>query len=118
MNPVFQNLLQDKYKSSMRSFLQWYNDKYPNSISVFQNLPFTMQIGVYLEYFETIYNLIIIVNTKGYSIQFTDERKTPIHGVNNMQYNHYKYEHNEPKLILFGFELGILWLFENYDLPF
>lgn len=118
MNPVFQKLLQPQYKSAIRPFIQWFDARYPNSIVLFQNLPFTMQIGVYLEYFETVYSLIVITNRYGYSIQFSDDRKTPIHGVNNMQYNHYKFEYNEPKSIIFGYELGIIWLFNNYDLPF
>jgi hypothetical protein len=85
---------------------------------MFQNLPFPHQLGVYLEYFETIYKLIILVNTNGYSIQFADNRLTPIYGKNNMQYNHYKFDYTEPKSILHGYELGITWLFENYDVPF
>ena len=116
MNPVFQKLLQQP--SAMRPFLAWYNTRYPNTLVAFQNYPFPHQIGVYLEYFETMYNLIIMVNTKGYSIQFSDNRKTPIHGVNNIQYNHYKYDHAEPKSVIYGYELGIQWLFENFDLPF
>jgi len=116
MNQLFQKLLVNK--SAMRPFIQWYDGRYPNSLSVFQDLPFTMQLGVYLEYFETLYHLIIIVNTKGYIIQFSDDRKIPIHGVNNMQYNHYKFEYNEVKTIIHGYELGIAWLFENYDVPF
>lgn len=116
LNPVLQNLLQNK--TAIKPFLQWYNGRYPNSLPLFQDLPFAFQIGVFIEYFETIYNLIILVNTKGYSIQFSDNRVTPIYGVNNMQYNHYKYDYKEPKCILYGYELGIKWLFENYDLPF
>ena len=116
MNPVFQKLLQQP--SSIRPFLLWYSVQYPNTLATFQNDPFTKQLGVYLEYFETIYKLIVLVNTKGYSIQFSDNRQTPIVGINNMQYNHYKYDHAEPKSILYGYKLGILWLFENFDLPF
>lgn len=118
MNPIFQLLLQDKYKSATRQFLIWYNTKYPNSLAMFQNLPFTMQIGVFLEYFETIYNLVVMVNTKGYAINFTDNRNIPLVNENNFSYNHYKYEYHEPKSIIYGYQLGILWLFENYDLPF
>lgn len=116
MNSVFAKLLQNK--SAMRPFIQWYDAQYPNALAVFQTLPFNHQLGVYLTYFETIYNLIIIVNTHGYSIQFSDNRLTPIYGKNNMQYNHYKYDYTEPKSILFGYELGIMWLFENFDVPF
>ena len=115
MNPIFQKLLENK--SAMRPFLLWYNEKY-NTIALFQNLSFTHQIGVYLEYFESMYNLTIIVTVRGYTIQFNDNRKTPIVGVNNMQYNHHKYDYTEPKSIVYGYELGVKWLFENYDVPF
>lgn len=115
MNPVFQKLLADP--SSVRPFLQWYNDKYKD-IQVFQNLPFPHQIGVYIEYFETIYNLVIMVNTKGYTIHFSDNRKVPLKTENNLVYNHHKYTHEEPKSVIYGYELGITWLFKNYDLPF
>ena len=118
MNVVFQKLLKEN-TSALKPFIQWCAGKYgTTSIAAFQEMPFTYQLGVYLEYFETIYSLIIIVNTKGYSIQFSDDRKTPIRGENNMFYNHHKYEHNEPKSIIYGYELAIVWLFENFDLPF
>ena len=116
LNPIFQKLLLNK--SSIKPFLQWYSGRYPNSIALFQDLPFAFQIGIYLEYFESMYNLIINVTTRGYSIQFSDNRKVPIYGANNMQYNHYKYDHTKPKSIIYGYELGIIWLFENYALPF
>lgn len=118
MNPLFQELLSKEYTVGMKEFLHWYNDKYPNTISLFQNLPFTMQLGVYLEYFESIYNLIVLVSTKGYRIQFTDNRITPIHGENNMQYNHYKFDHVKDSNIMIGYEIAIKWLFQNYNLPF
>jgi hypothetical protein len=118
MNQVFQELLHKDNTVAMKEFLQWYNDKYPNTISLFQNLPFTMQLGVYLEYFESIYNLIVLVSTKGYRIQFTDTRITPIYGINNMQYNHYKFDYEDSKNIMIGYESAIKWLFENYNLPF
>ena len=118
MNAVFQKLLKEN-STALKPFLQFYIGKYgANGLAAFQEMPFTFQLGIYLEYFETIYNLIIIVNTKGYSIQFSDDRKTPIRGENNMFYNHYRYEYNEPKSIIFGYECGIIWLFTNYDLPF
>lgn len=115
MNPIFQKLLLNK--SAMRPFLQWYNDRYKD-LAVFQNDPFTKQLGVYLEYFETTYSMIVLVNTFGYSIQFSDNRKTPIVSENNMQYNHYKFAYNEPKSIIYGYQLAVEWLFENYDVPF
>lgn len=118
MNPLFQTLLHEEYKVAMRTFLQWYNEKYPNTISLFQNLPFTMQLGVYLEYFQSMYDLIVLVSTKGYRIQFTDNRVTPIHGQNNMQYNHYKFDYEDSKNIMIGYEEAIKWLFSNYNLPF
>lgn len=118
MNVVFQKLLKNN-TSALKPFMQWYAGKYGvNSIASFQEFPFTFQLGVFLEYFETIYSLIVIVNTKGYSIQFSDDRKTPIRGENNIFYNHYRYDHTEPKSIIYGYELAIQWLFENYDLPF
>jgi len=98
MNPIFQKLLQNP--SAMRPFVQWYNERYKD-LAVFQNLPFPHQLGVYLEYFETMYKLIILVNTKGYSIQFSDNRQVPIAGENNMYYNHYKFDYTEPKSILY-----------------
>lgn len=116
MNPIFQQLL--KKTNAIKPFINWYNSKYPNGLATFQNLPFSHQIGVYLEYFETIYTLVILVNTHGYTIHFTDDRKAPLYGENGTMYNHYKYKHSEPKSILYGYELGILWMFDNYDLPF
>lgn len=116
MNPIFQKLLQNK--SSFRPFIQWFDTTYPNMLSLFQTLPFTMQLGVYLAYFETIYKLVIMVNTKGYTIHFSDNRAVEIKNQNNLTYNHYKFDHTEPKSIIFGYELGIQWLFENFDLPF
>ena len=83
---------------------------------MFQNLPFSHQIGVYIEYFETIYNLTVISSRKGYTIHYTDK----FYNIDkaNPEYAHYKFNHNEDKSIIYGFELGIIWLFENYDVPF
>lgn len=117
MNQVFQLLLTEKYKSAMRPFVQWYNTKY-NDLAVFQNLPFEHQIGVYLTYFETIYNLYIVSSPKGYSIHFVDNRNVPLSGRDSMDYNHYRFDNNEPKSIIYSYQLAIIWLFENYDLPF
>ena len=116
MNPVFQKLLQQP--ASIRPFVQWYNTQYPNGLAIFQDLPFSHQIGVYLEYFETIYHISITVSTKGYGIYFSDDRAIPLYNENNLTYNHYRFNHNEPKSIIYGYELGIQWLFKNYDLPF
>jgi hypothetical protein len=117
MNLVFQKLL--KKPESFKPFIQYYASKYgTQSVSLFQELPFSHQLGVYLEYFESIYNLIVLVSTKGYRIQFTDNRKTPIRGENDMQYSHYKFNHTEPQGIMIGYEMAIEWLFDNYDLPF
>lgn len=116
MNPVFVELL--KLNSSIRPFLEWYNMKYPNQLAIFQNLPFSHQIGAYIEYFETMYKLVILVNTKGFTIHFTDSRHTPLDAKNMFKYYHHKYEHTEPKTVMHGYELGIVWLFKNYDLPF
>jgi hypothetical protein len=101
----------------MRPFIVWYNTTY-NDLAVFQNLPFEHQIGAYLKYFETMYKLYIIVSPKGYSIHFVDNRNVPLSARDSIMYNHYRFEHNEPKTIIYGFELAIFWLFENYDLPF
>jgi hypothetical protein len=102
----------------MRPFIQWYDGKYPNSLAIFQNLPFEHQLGVYLAYFETLYKLYIIVSPKGYSVQFVDSRTIPLSTRESMAYNHYKFDYNEPKSIIYGYELAINWLFENYDVPF
>lgn len=117
MNPLFKSLLAN-CPIGMRQFLEWYNMTYPNQLVIFQNLPFSHQIGVYLEYFQTIYNLVILVNTKGFTIHFTDQRKTPIDTLSEKTYYHHKHTINEPKSIIYGYELGIAWLFKNYDLPF
>ena len=117
MNLVFQKLLKEN-STAFKPFLQWYAGKYgANSVATFQEFPFSFQIGVYLEYFESIYNLVVLVTTNGYRIQFTDNRKTPMPG-SNPEYNHYRFNHKEPKSVIYGYELAIVWLFENYDLPF
>jgi hypothetical protein len=117
MNPIFQLLLTEKYKSAARPFIQWYNSTYKD-LTIFQNLPFEHQLGVYLKYFETMYKLFIIVSPKGYRIHFTDSRNVPLSGKEGFEYNHYKFDHSESKSIIHGYELAIVWLFENYDLPF
>ena len=116
MNPIFTELL--KLEVSIRPFLEWYMRKYPNMLPVFQTLPFSHQIGVYLEYFESIYNLVVLVNTRGFTVHFTDNRSIQISKNSLENYYHYKFLHNEPKSIIHGYELGIIWLFKNYDLPF
>jgi hypothetical protein len=117
MNPIFTKLLQNT--SAIRPFLQFYRDTYGlDSLAVFQNLPFEHQIGVYLTYFETIYNLYIVSSPKGYSIHFVDNRNIPLSGRDSMDYNHYRFDNNEPKSIIYSYQLAIIWLFENYNLPF
>jgi hypothetical protein len=85
------------------------------TIEVFQHLPFTHQIGVYLEYFEEIYSLVVLVSHVGYKVQFKDKRNMI---QVNPEYNHHRFTHSEPKSIIYGYELAIFWLFENFDLPF
>ena len=116
MNEIFKRIISNA--SSARPFIEWYNIKYPGTLSVFQNLPFTFQLGVYLEYFETLYKLVVMVNTHMYTVNFSDNRNTPLRGENNFTYNHYKYDHAEPSTIIHGYELAVLWLFENFDVPF
>jgi len=116
MNPIFVELL--KKTSAIRPFLEWYTRQYPNGITTFQNLPFSHQIGVYLEYFETMYKLVVIVTTRGFTIHFTNGSKSPIDANTMLNYHHHKFEHSEPKSIIYGYQLGIIWLFENYDVPF
>lgn len=115
MNALFTELVKDG--TSIKPFLEWYQMRY-NTIVLFQNLPFSHQIGVYLEYFESMYNLVVLVNTKGFTVHFTDQRKTPLTHDNDFNYYHHKYEYEEPKSIIYGYQLGIIWLFKNYDLPF
>ena len=119
MNVIFQKLLKDN-ATAFKPFLQWYAGAYGmNAEAMFQNLPFSHQIGVYLEYFEKIYSLTVIVSIKGYTVHFTDNRKVPLKSSeNNFEYNHYRFNHKEPKTIMYGYELAIVWLFENYNLPF
>lgn len=118
MNPVFQKIL-SQYKVGSREFLQWYIQCYgQNNVAIFQHLPFSHQIGVFIEYFETQYKLAIVASYKGFVIHWTDSRNMELDPLNGINYYHHKYTHDEPKSIVYGYELGVLWLFENYDLPF
>lgn len=74
---------------------------------------------MYIEYYETLYKLAIVASVRGVVIHWTDTQfNVEIDPVNSKRFYHHRFEHNEPKEIMYGYQLAVLWLFDNFDLPF
>ena len=119
INPILTKVLQSP---NGKEFVTWYVSKY-NNITVFKDLQFECQLGIFLVYLETIWGFSVIADNTGYITYYTsafDGR----HGMllkDRFKTNNFYHIHSvqgEIKDTMSYYSEAILHLFNNLDIPF